>query len=110
MLQSFTFWLSVLAALVVYLCASVGWRWRRQAAEQRRIERERTGKAFDVSAIAPQVQRVRKDPLAIVRARPHFARYRAGLVNVARKMVTRLPFFQPEDQKHGLETLRGSKS
>jgi hypothetical protein len=100
MLESFTFWLSVVAVLVAYLCASVGQRWRAEETRRRARERESPGTAFDVSAIAPQIRRVREDPLAVMRARRRYTHYRTELVAVARRMLSQLPFFRRESPEH----------
>src|SRR2546427_289714 len=56
MLQSFTFWTSVLVVLIVYLCLSVGLRWLREERACARGERHYPpGSAFDVSTISPRV-------------------------------------------------------
>ncbi len=107
MFASFTFWLIVLAALVLYLCASVGLRWRAEAILQRRREQASRGNAFDASSIAPQIRRVHADPLAVIRARPHYTSHRGGLIAVARKMVRSLPFFH--EQEHESQVLPGSR-
>ena len=105
MLESFTFWLSVLAALVAYLCVGVGFRWRAEQAKRRSRESQSPGAAFDVSAIAPQIRRVRQDPVAALRARPQHTIYRTRLIAVARRMITDLSFFRRERAEH--ETQRG---
>jgi hypothetical protein len=104
MLESFTFWLSVVAVLVVYLCASVGQRWRAEEARRRARERESPGTAFDISAIAPQIRRVREDPLAVMRARRRYTtHYRTELVAVARRMFSQFPFFRREGPEHEIQ-------
>jgi hypothetical protein len=113
MLESFTFWLSVVPVLITYLCVSVGLRWlaekRRQRLEERRQRffwSQWQGKGFDVSVIAPKIQRVRQDPIAASKSRPHHIFYRRGLIAVARRMVTHLAYFrceraaEPEAQHH----------
>ena len=96
MLKSFTFWLTVLAVLIAYLCVSVGLRWRREAAERRYRESHWPGRAFDVSAIAPQIRQVRQDPLAVLRARGHPNSCRTRLLAAARRIIAALPFFGRE--------------
>jgi hypothetical protein len=100
MLESFTFWLSVLAVLIAYLCVSVGLRWRAEETKRRARERQSPGTAFDVSVIAPQIRRARQDPLAVLQARPHRNSHRAGLVAVARGIITHLSFFRRERSEH----------
>ena len=100
MLESLTFWLSVLAVLIAYLCVSVGLRWRAEEAKRRARESQSLGTAFDVSATAPQIRRVHQDPLAVLLARPRRNSYRAGLVAVARRMITHLSFFRRERSEH----------
>ena len=79
MLKSFTFWLSVVAVLITYLCV---------------------GKAFDASTIAPQIRQVRQDPLAVLKARGHPNSYRTRLLAVARRIIGGLPFFSRERPEH----------
>src|SRR5258708_37520054 len=59
--------------------------------------------AFDVSSIAPQIQRVRQDHIAALRARPRHASHRAGLIAMARRMITHLSFFRRERSEHELK-------
>jgi|SRR5215831_3656065 len=101
MLESFTFWLSIVAVLLlVYLGASVGLRWRRNEAERRSREAHSPGKAFDVSAIAAQIHEVRQDPLRILQARDHPGPYRTRLLAAARQIIAGLPFFDRERPGH----------
>ena len=98
--------LIALALLSVYLCVSVGLRLRSEAARQRTGETQPPGTAFDVSAIAPQIQKLREDHLAAMRSRPHRSHYRAKLVAAARQVVTALAYFhrsgsEDEMHKHG---------
>jgi hypothetical protein len=101
MIEMPTFWLTVLAVLMAYLCVSIGRQLR--AEEARRRERERRlppGKAFDASTIAPQIQRLRQDHFAAVPTRPHRIFYRRGLIAVALQAVTRLSYFHRATLEH----------
>jgi hypothetical protein len=111
MFESFTFWLIVLAMLIAYLCFSI--EKRRRAEEARWLAREREeqerwqarlehtpGAAFDVSAIAPQIQRLRENHLAALHSRPHETFYRRGLVAAVRQMVTSLSYFHRVRPEH----------
>jgi hypothetical protein len=109
MFTSFTFWLVILAALVAYLCVSVCLRQRALAraerARLRAIEREFPPRAFDTSAVAPQVERVRQDYVESAHRRWHAIHNRAELLAAARRVVTSLAYFccfrdQHESQKH----------
>jgi hypothetical protein len=109
MLDAFTFWSIVLAVLIAYLCVSVvlrlGLRLRAEEVRRRASEKEFTGTAFDVSAIAPQLQQLRQDHLAAPHSRPCHSFYRTGLMAAARRMVTNLRYFrrvrpEHEAQKH----------
>ena len=100
-----TIWLGILVALSAYLSVSIGRRVHAEEARQRARERQSPGTAFDVSAIAPQIQRLRQDYLAASRPRQHFDLYRASLIAAARRVVTELPYFRdakPDEdmQKH----------
>jgi len=104
-LDSFTFWLIVLAVLIAYLCVSVGFRLCAEEARRRASEEQFTGTAFNVSVIAPQIQQLRQDHLAAARSRPRHFFYRTGLMAAARRMVTSLSYFrratlEHETQKH----------
>jgi hypothetical protein len=105
MLLSFTFWLGVVAVLIAYLFFSVGRRWVAEEAKRRAEEKKPAGTSFDASAIAPQIQRVRRDHLAAVQSRPHDASYKAGLLVLARRMVATFPYFQraSHDHKHEIQ-------
>ena len=101
MFQFFTLWVGVLLVLIVYLCLSVGLRWRTQWLRERHFPT--TG--FDASAIAPQVQRVRQDHLAALKCWPQDGSHRARLIAAARRLVTSFSYFcrarsHPEFQKH----------
>ena len=67
-------------------------------------ENSRVWAAFDVSSIAPQIQRVRQDHIAALRARPYHDSHRAGLIAMARRMITHLSFFRRERSEHELKT------
>jgi hypothetical protein len=111
MFESFTFWLIVLAMLIAYLCFSI--EKRRRAEETKWLAREReeqerrqahwnqsAGAASDVSAMAPMIQRLRRDHLAALHTRPHEAFYRRGLIAAVRQMVTRLSYFHRGRTEH----------
>ena len=105
MLDSFTFWLIVLAVLIAYLCVSVGLRLRAEGARRRAIEEQFAGNAFNASLIAPQIKQLRQDYLAAVRSGPRHSFYRTGLMATARRKVTGLSYFrratpEHETQKH----------
>jgi hypothetical protein len=111
MFKSFTFWLIVLAMLIAYLCFSMERRRRAEEASwlvREREERERrlaelkhtSGVSFDVSAIAPQIQRLRQNHLAALHHRPHEAYYRRGMLAAFRQTVTNLAYFHHEGPEH----------
>jgi len=100
MLESFTFWLSIVAVLLAYLCVSVGLRWRSEEADRRSRETHWPGKAFDVSAIAPRIRRVRQDPLQVLQARGHPSASQTRLLAVARRLIAGLPFFDRNRSEH----------
>ena len=107
MLTSFTFWLIVLAVLSTYLYVSV-WLLHRtvQRAEQARwrsIQRDYPPRAFDASAIAPQIRRVRQDYLASSRQRWRPAFYRAGFFAAAQRLVTNFAYFHRTRHQHELD-------
>ena len=103
------FWFLVLAVLIAYLCVSVWFRSKAEAraekARLRAVEREYPPKAFDTSAISPQVERVRQDYVVSAQRRWRLVHNRAGLFAAARRLVTSLAYFcrfreQHESQKH----------
>jgi hypothetical protein len=120
MFESATFWLIVLAMLIAYLCFSIekrrraeDARWLAREKEERarwQIRMEHTpGVSFDVSAIAPQIQRLRQDHLAALHTRPHEAFYRRGLIAAVGQMVTRLAYFhrvRPEPEMPKQDVLK----
>jgi hypothetical protein len=114
MIDYVTLRLTVLALLLAYLCFSI--EKRRRAEDARWLAREREeqerrqtrlehapGAALDVSAIAPQIQRLRQDHLAALTIRPHQAFYRRGLIAVVRQVVTGLSFFQRARSEHEMQ-------
>jgi hypothetical protein len=98
MLTSFTFWLVVLAVLAAYLCVSVWLRHRAairaEKAKLRAIEKEYPARAFDVSAIAPQIRRVRQDHTASSQHDFRSFHYHAELIAAALRLVTSLAYFR----------------
>jgi len=103
-LDSFTFWLIVLAVLIAYLCVSVGLRLCREEARRRASEANFTGTAFKVSEIAPQIQQLRQNHLAAARSRPRDSFYRTGLMAAARRMITSFSYFQRARPEHETQT------
>jgi len=103
-LDSFTFWLIVLAVLIAYLCVSVGLRLFAEEARRRASEEQFTGTAFKVSAIAPQIQQLRQDHLASARSRPRHSFYRTGLMAAAQRMVASLSYFRRARPEHETQT------
>ena len=106
MLTSFIFWLVVMAALTAYLFLSVRLRYRAVVREEearlRVIEREYSGRAFDTSAIAPQIRHVRQDYEASSQRRWHPLHCRAELIAAARRLVTSLAYFRRARNEHEL--------
>src|SRR6476469_8429454 len=93
--DSFTFWLIVLAVLIVYLNVSLGVHAYKRARRECPREREFEGQAFRASTIAPRIKQVRQNHLATVQVRPNDAlNYRSELVGTARRMMTRLYYFR----------------
>lgn len=95
-MYSFVFWVIVLAILVAYLGTSIFQRERTKEIQRRERERQRPGNAFDVSAIAPQIEHVRGNHLSAIRPPRHDGAYRTGLIATARRMVSQLSFFRNE--------------
>ena len=94
MFASYTFWLIVLAVLIIYLCSSVVLRLRAEELENRRAnERLFTRKAFNASAIAPQIQQLQARHFGAAHSRKHPHSNRSQLVAAARQMVIRLSYF-----------------
>ncbi|HXR06783.1 MAG TPA: hypothetical protein VN765_05605 [Candidatus Acidoferrum sp.] len=100
MFQSYTFRLIALAALIAYLCMSVGQRLRAEEARRRERERQVPGTAFDASAIASQIGRLRQDHLAAVHSHPQHARCRTAMIATVRRLVTNLAYFRHERSEH----------
>ena len=97
--------LGALLLLATYLCISVGRRrrklWRQQRADRfpdqpgdREFRRHWQPQAFDAPRIAPQVQQIRRDPVAAVRNRPWHAGYRQQLMASVRESILNLAYFQ----------------
>lgn len=96
-------WLCGLTVLAAYLCVSVALRWHAEEAARRERERQAPGSAFDVSVIAPQIQRLRQNYCAAAHTRSQNPSYKAKLVAAARQLVTALAYFRratPEDELH----------
>ncbi len=72
--------------------------WMRLPAEQKRHSRwDVSGHGIDVSAIAPQIQQVRRDYVATMHTVPRPASSKAGLVAASRRIIAGLPFFHDPD-------------
>jgi len=100
----FSFLLIVLALLIAYLHFSIEKRarakdapWLAGQTEEEAMRqaqwRDLPGQAFQVSAIAPQLERLRRDYLAAPHCRPRDTFHRKGLLAAARKSVTTLSYF-----------------
>jgi hypothetical protein len=100
---SFIFRVGILTVLIAYLCVSVGLRLRAGHASRRSRGTPPPGTAFDVSAIAPQLRRVRQDHVAALHSRPRHPSHRAVLVAVAQRIVTNLPFFRDARSEHDVQ-------
>jgi hypothetical protein len=103
MFKSLTFWTTVVVALIVYVCLSIGLRWRAELRRRRRSP----GTAFDASAIAPQLRRVRRDYIAALHSRSHRATHRTELIAAARRIVMSFSYFrragsEDESRKHDM--------
>jgi len=105
-LASFTFWLVIVAALTAYMCVSAWLRHRAvQRAEEARlraIDRQFPARAFDTSAIAAQIRRVRQEYAASAHQRWRPAHYQAELFAAARRLVTSLAYFRRTRHEHEL--------
>jgi hypothetical protein len=93
MLTEFPFWFGVLGLLILYLSLSVGRRLRAGEVERRKTELGFPSTAFEAAQIAPEVRKVRSDPLARVRSKPRPTRYHDEVVALAREAVSELSFF-----------------
>jgi hypothetical protein len=100
----------VLLALVAYLCASLEMRRRAEDAKwlarQKELDAARQAhwqEPSDVSAIAPQIKRLRQDHLAALHSRPHNAFYRRGILAAFRQSVTSLAFFKDAKSEHAMQ-------
>jgi len=108
MIDWFTFGLVVLGVLVAYLVVSLGIHGYMEGIKRRPHEREFKAKAFEVSAIAPQIQQVRQNHVAAIRARPPVSSYRTELMALARQMIARAPYFRRQNSEEDhLETRIG---
>jgi hypothetical protein len=105
MLDSFTFWLVILAVLLAFLCLGIALVLRVEAARRRPHERKYAaiGRAFDASTIASQLRRVRQDFAASTHHRSGSCTfYRAELVAAARQWVASFSYFR-DKRRHGAE-------
>jgi hypothetical protein len=105
--DAFTFWSIVLAVLAAFLYLSVGFRHLSRAARRRAAGRANPSRAFNASAIAPELRRIRRDHAAAARSRPRDASYRADLLAAARRMIADLSYFhaarnraEPQSREH----------
>jgi hypothetical protein len=58
---------------------------------------------MDVSAIAPQIQRLHEDHLAAFHARPHQAYYQRSLISAFLQAVTSRSYFHRVRLEHEIE-------
>jgi hypothetical protein len=68
----------------------------------RAIEREYPARAFDTSAIAPQIKHVRQDYGASAQRRWRPAYFRAGMFAAAQRMVASFTYFRHKRQGNEL--------
>jgi hypothetical protein len=106
MLDSFALSLGVLVVLIAYLWISVKRRLRAEnarlaeQAEQRVREIKSLGPRSDISALAPQVRRLRREHFAAVHSRPHRDYHRRGLIAAALRVVRSLSYFRHARPDH----------
>ena len=107
MLASFALRLGVLAVLIAYLWMSVERRlraqdakWLAEQSERQAREKEFPGPPTHISALAPQVRRLRQHHFAPVHSRPHLAFYRSGLIAAALRFVRSLAYFRHARSDH----------
>jgi hypothetical protein len=104
MLTFFTICLVLLAALTAYLLVSLSRRHRAEQraeeARQRALDRQFPPKAFDASAIAPQVIRVRQDCAALARQRCRPSHSRVEFFLAARRWLRSLSYFRRSRDDH----------
>jgi hypothetical protein len=99
MIDFFTFWSLVAAALIVFLVITVTIRHRREARELALLGQMR--RAFDVAQISPQISELRKNYVAATRVRRCLpSHYRAGLMVAARRMIAGLDYFRSSREEH----------
>ena len=107
MFTSFTFWLILLAVLIIYFSSSVVLRLRAEELESRRAnDRLFTRKAFNATAIAPQIQQLRERRIVTTHSRKQQHFYRSQLISSARQMVICLSYFSSAAHKSEHEKQR----
>jgi hypothetical protein len=96
MFPSFTFWFAVLAVLITYLFVSVSLRQRatERAALRTRAQQHPRISAFDTSAIAPQIERVRQDYTVSAHQRGRSSHRRTDLFAAAHRLLSEFPYFR----------------
>jgi hypothetical protein len=103
MFDFLTFWLIVLAVLIVYLGVSLGVHAYIQEVRQRPQERQFEGHGFQVSTIASRVEQVRQDHLGFTQNKPKNSSYRTELMASARRMLIGMSFFQRKRSEDDME-------
>jgi hypothetical protein len=86
--------LAAAGILVACLCLSVGLRWRAESAREREIERQWPPAFIDVSAISPQIQRVRQDYSAAAHRKAAHARFSKERLAGTRRAFRRFPYLR----------------
>jgi len=96
-----------LAVLLSFFFISVGLRtvlrWRAEEKMLRLRWQRFPGKGIDVSKIAPEVRRVREEPLAALRAKCPGGFYHQSLLAAARSWISQLSFFHRAGSEHELQ-------
>lgn len=95
--------LSLLAVLIICLWISVELRLRADEAGGRAREEPASGRPLDVSAIAPQIARLRRNYTAAAHSRPHPGPYQRGLLASTRRGVANLSFFHRATAEEDLQ-------
>jgi len=108
MSEPFAYQLGALAMLVSFLCwrswhrNHESWRLHREDRERERAFRKHWRPiAFDVSAIAPQIQQLRRAHVEMSHRLARHTGYRNELIAAFRVMILRQPYFRNVNDKAG---------
>ena len=93
-------WFLGIQLIVAALLALFLFVGHRQRVRRRAASRQWTGRAFEVSAVAGRIQRLRQDYVTEAHSHPGQSSRRRALLAMTRRVVGRLSYFRKTETQH----------